>query len=643
MGKKSKKKTVASTKKNEGQEEQKLPKNGKLKKLIKKIKTKKGEILKSNNKEKIAEPAKKTPEESQKGESLNVSAEPKDQKLVTVDRHKLKAAALLIVAACAVVFIGVLLFQKIFRPEYLAEILPADTTVGFVEINIDPNSRQVQQFYKTMENYPVYQKAQLIGLLNVILPAPYEQEIAPWVGRKVGLALIKSINPDGKLNPILLIEAKDSKAAIAFFKSKMVAKTGDELLQENVNGYNVYHYKNGQDLSFTFFNRYLVVATSYQFLKDFVLEKSKSNLALSSEVNFRKVANNLPVSGLAFGYVNVPKLFEVLIKNPVFISRKNQEFIMLQPFLKIFSAEGISVFAENKEFHVQVFSAINKAELNGNAYLTYSDRYDGKLLQLANENPILMVGGHDLHKELGRMEDLFKVGTKANSVIIDGALEYQKEKYFGKDISLEEDIYPLLKSEYLLTVNKNFEEPEYNLFFELNDKNTDLLRVEKIVNAFVKMSAVFEPKIQDVTLPDGTKGQEIIASPEQITRSDSVYNGLNISTIAIGNKGFAIHYTAINNDLAASTNLDSLKQAIDRSQGQNKSNLKNSELYKNSIKSISRSADQVSHLNLAAVFAAFDWNNNQMFNSYLAPFGTISAAKNFFDDGIADLYLVKIL
>ncbi|MFA5829041.1 MAG: hypothetical protein WC843_00890 [Candidatus Gracilibacteria bacterium] len=634
MGKKSKKKTVASTKKNETMIEQEKPKNGKFKKLLKKIKPKKKEL---------DQKAEETTTMSELVSQLEATATPeKKAKLTPENSRKIKGAVLLVISICGLVFVSVLIFQKIFRAQPLAELLPADATVGLLEVNIDGDSSQVQQFYKALANYPLYRKAELIGLLNVVLPATY-QNISPWIGRKAGFVMVKSSTPDGKLNPVLMVEVKDANAAIGFFKTRLMQQSGDELLQENLRGYTLYHYKNSQTISFTFFNKYLVLTSGYDLLKDFINEKSNSNLNLADEVNYRKVANNLPSNGLAFGYVNIPKFFEVLLKNPVFMSRKIQDFNNLQPFLKIFSAAGMTVFAENKEFHIQTFSSINRAELNGNTYLTYSDKYAGKLLELAAENPIMIMGGHDINKELSRMEDLFKAGTKANAVIVQGLLEYQKEKYLGKDISLTDDIFPLLKGEYLVTAQKSFEQPEVNFYLELNDKNSDLLRVEKIVNAFVKMSAIFEPKIQDVTLPDGTKGQEIVASPEQITRSDSVYNGVNISSLAIGDKGFGIHYTALGNVLAVSTSLESLQQSIDRSLGSKKTNLKNSALYKDTIQPIARTADQINELNLGAIFAAFGLNNNKVLSTYLAPFGTISSAKNFFDDGIADLYLIKVL
>lgn len=634
MGKNSKKKTVASTKKSETVTESEKPKNGKFKKLLKKIKPKKHEP---------DQKAEETTTMSDLVSQLEATATPeKKAKLTPANSQKIKGAVLLVISICGLVFVSVLIFQKIFRAQPLAELLPADATVGLLEVNIDGDSSQVQQFYKALASYPVYQKAELIGLLNVVLPATY-QNISPWIGRKAGFVMVKSSTPDGKLNPVLMVEVKDANAAIVFFKTRLMQQSGDELLQENLRGYTLYHYKNSQTISFTFFNKYLVMTSGYDLLKDFVNEKSNSNLNLADEVNYRKVANNLPSNGLAFGYVNIPKFFEVLLKNPVFMSRKIQDFNNLQPFLKIFSAAGMTVFAENKEFHIQTFSSVNRAELNGNTYLTYSDKYAGKLLELAAENPIMILGGHDVNKELSRMEDLFKAGTKANSVIVQGLLEYQKEKYLGKDISLKDDIFPLLKGEYLVTAQKSFDQPEVNFYLELNDKNSDLLRVEKIVNAFVKMSAIFEPKVQDVTLPDGTKGQEIVASPEQITRSDSVYNGVNISSLAIGDKGFGIHYTALGNVLAVSTSLESLQQSIDRSLGSKKTNLKNSALYKDTIQPIARTADQINELNLGAVFAAFGLNNNKVLSTYLAPFGTISSAKNFFDDGIADLYLVKVL
>src|SRR5438105_774799 len=142
MGKKSKNKTVGGTRKTT----EKVEEGEKIKK------PKKHKQFLEKGKQKIAS-LKSIPK------SLKIS----HSKLTELESQKLKGTVLMLVGLFALVFIGIFLFHKIFRPQPLAQLLPADSTVGLVELNIDSGSSQPKQFFELLKNYPVYQKQQLIG------------------------------------------------------------------------------------------------------------------------------------------------------------------------------------------------------------------------------------------------------------------------------------------------------------------------------------------------------------------------------------------------------------------------------------------------------------------------------------------------
>jgi hypothetical protein len=638
MGKKSKKKTIASTRKIEATEElgaQIKPQKEK-KKLIGKLFGKKPHT---------AKPAPAAPVEHPKAEPEKIEthiAKPKKEKrrLSPIQKQKIKGGFLILIGLFALSFIGYFLFGKFFRPQYLAELLPAQETVAVLEINVDGSSSQPRLFYELMKKYPVYQQEGLIKLLHLIIPVDYKKEIEPWLGRHAGLALL---HYESGFQPIIFIESRDHNLTLQSLKNATLSQAKDEVVSSDYKGYKVYTFSMSHSFEFTFINNYLVIANEDKTLNKLIDLFASQQTRLNDDPEYRKVANNLPQGGLAAGYVNYQKLFEAMASDPKFTAQKGQDYLALKPFLNLFTAEGISVFAEKNRFVAQTFTSINKKVLGKDNFLTYNEKYEGKLLSLANENPILFAGGHDLTKELNRIKDIFKSSTNTSSVIFEGLLEAQKEKYFGKDIKLDEDIYPLFTGEYLLTVDNNLEEPDLTLILELKDKNNDVIRLEKLIGEFVKTSGIFTPKIQNVTLPDGTSGQEIVASPEKIDRFDEKYNETAITSLKIGETGWFIYMAYLDDKVVFCTDKDTIKKIINRSQGKVTTNLTTEKYFIDNVRQFIRSADQVYGLKIGALIQASGLNENPAIGAYLLPFTDLSVAKNFFEDGISEVISIQVI
>lgn len=682
MGKKGKKKTVASTKKIEKTPEQ-LEQEKEEKKLLKKIfgtskkrkqkKAKAAEVAAEVKKEEAkAEKVEEDKREIEKREEEKLETEaavkqapakheqekqepakmevhkpkkekkPREPLLSETQKQKFKGAAMVLVGIFMIGFVCYFLYTRLFRPESLAHFLPADSTVGFLEVNIDGDSDQGRKFSKLFEKYPVYQSSNLVQLANLVFPVDYKNDIEPWIGRKIGIVLMKQIQDDNNVKVLMFIENKSSDKTLNFLKSRALANAGDELLTDIYNGYTIYHYKLSQNYSFAFINNYLVMAGNDALLKQ-ILDAQGTGNKLQDDPVFQKVNNNLPPSGIMSGYGNMQKLFETMLKNPLFQGQKAKDILELQPFMKMFAAEGFTLVANDNNLTAQVFEAIDRTQLQGDTYLTYSDKYEGKLLELAGENSIFFAGGHDLYKELKRIGEIFSKGTSIDSTLFNGILEAQKNKYFGKDIAFESDIYPLLKNEYLMTIENNFEQPVVSVFMNLSDKNDDMIRVEKLVNAFINKRAIFSPQIKEVTLPDGTKGQEIVASAEDITRSDAQYNGYNVTSLQLGNMPWSINFAVMDNTLAISTDLTTLHNIIDRKNGKLTTNLRVSDNFTRTVLPVMRTADEVLHIKLGALIPVLGLDQNQAVKPYVEGFNSLTMAKNFFDDGISTLYVIDVL
>lgn len=540
--------------------------------------------------------------------------------------------------------IAIFLQNKFFRPQSIAEFLPSNATVALLDINIDKNTKQVKNFLQLLHKHPIYQPENLISLIGTVLPADYMNNFSPWLGRSIGVALIKPPASHESLKTVFLVETKSSQKTLEFIKEHMLTAGGDEIVRESYKNFDIAGFKSGQNFHFLFIKNYLMLSESADILKQIIDNQSNVSDKLTNNTVYQKIINNLPRGALMSGYFNIDKLFEYAMKNSYLQNLKTKDILALRPFIKIFQADGFVISSNDRNFNIQRFTSIDRGALNNLNYLTYSDQYKAKLLKFSNENPSLLVGGHNLYKEIQRVQEIFTASAKVPNIIFDGLLEAQKQKYFGKEISLRTDVYPLLKNEYLLAIEEGVNEGNQiaTLFLELDKVDNDVSRFEKIVNAFVKTEAIFSPRVHEIILPDGTKGEEIIASSETITKTTLNYENFNITTLQPGNLKWNINYAVIDKILIISNDLGKIKIAIDDKNQKSTVGFTTNKYFQKSIKPLLWSADEFFHFKVDALLKMLGWNENSLIKAYTEPFKNVSATKNFFDDGISTIYLVDI-
>jgi len=656
MAKKTKKKTLASTRplptENKQQEQPE-----KKKKIFPKLFRKSG---KKTAQPKAEKPAKapadissalvapvipsQTPVQEKPAQTAEISAKPKKErrKILGAHRQKIRGGLLMLIGLFSLAFIGWFLFGKMFRPQYIAEILPSGDTLAVLEINTDGAASQPKQFYELMTKYPVYGKDALVKLMTYILPVDFAKDVEPWLGRRVGLALVKAPS-SGQMERIYFVESRDHEMTLKFLKSRALQAANEEVTSRDFKGYKVYGYSVSHLFEFTFINNYLVLAENGKTMES-VLEKiAVGGQKLADDPAYAKATNNLPQGSLVFGYADFRSIYETLSADQDFMARKGQDFMAFKPFLAVFKSAGMTVFAEKDKFAIQSFTNLDKEALKDGEYITFSEKYRGNLLSISGEQPVLLAGGHDLTKEINRLQELFRGGTNTSALIFEGLLEAQKQVYLGKEISLKDDVYPLLTGEYLFTVDNSLEKPQMSLILEMTDKTRDLPRFEKIVNAFQNTSGIFSPKIQTVTLPDGTVGQEIVASPEQVEKYDEKYGAKDLVTLKLGNTGWNIFYAAVEDKLLISTNKDLLKNMIDRADGVMPTSLVSSPFYAKILGPVMSTADEIINIKMGALTQALGLNENEILKPYLLPFANLAVAKNYFTDGISTIYYLEVI
>ena len=148
-------------------------------------------------------------------------------------------------------------------------------------------------------------------------------------------------------------------------------------------------------------------------------------------------------------------------------------------------------------------------------------------------------------------------------------LNAAKNEYFGEEVSLEEDIYPLIEGEYAFAITGNKDDYAFDIILELQDPLRDRDKIEVVVDNFVRKSAILAPKVVEVELEDGTISEEIQTVPEEIARSTEDYHGYEVNILTIGNQPWGIHYLIVDDKLSISTKMEHIQKPLEppRSQG----------------------------------------------------------------------------
>lgn len=565
-------------------------------------------------------------ESDNKGENLSQEKSKKRSSVLSIKNTK-APIFLVFIGLAALVFIGYFLFTKLLRPQFLAELLPEQNTIALVEFTVDQT--QWNDLKEALKPYPVYDLEKARQFFEQVSTLNYQNDIEPWLGRKAGMALVNIGSPES-LQRIYFAESNNHQ--------KTIATLGATTPVTEYQKYPLYQTEKLKGW-FTFINNNLVVASSQEALQDFIDSASLPKLYPSE--TYRKVTNNLPANGAVFVYANLEKSWPLISQ----LNQNAPEWKTLKPFMQLFKAAGVSVKIEKGRIITQIFTSIDKQKMDGKGFIEYPTKYQGGLLSLANEGTLFFTGGHDVTRELSRLETLFQSGTNASALTFDGLLEGQKEHYFGKDISLKDDIYPVLNGEYLVAVDGTLQKPVFNFFLKLEPDNRG--RFDKLLTAFIKTGGIFSPQVKEVTLPDGTKGQEVVAVGQLIKRSDESYNNNTLATLNIGDEGVTAYLAIMNNTLVVSTDKDSLKKIMDRSEGKVTQNLVKDEAFSQNLPLVMKTADETIGLKPQSLLPLIPKSETAdsfraLLASYFEPFVSIMVGKNYFEDGISEIYLITL-
>jgi len=534
---------------------------------------------------------------------------------------------------------GIFMYFKLTRPQSIAELLPANQTVGFVEVTINPNNSQVSEATELLAKYSIYSIDKMEKMLKEKFQLDFSKDIEPWIGRRISFAVLaKDSSPYINFIPVAFLETRDKTKTIDFLKTLALKQGNDSFKETFYKKTPIYKYTLSHDLHFTFINNYLVFSSGEEGVKLIIDAQHSPTPKISSTKNFYKVRDNLPSNHIAFAYSNFELALKSLNHNPKLLKEKMQQLKAFNPYLKLFKAIGFVLVADKPSLKIQQFALLNTDFLSGDGFIKSEKKYNPILPELVEKNIVFYSGGQDLTQQLQRLMEIFKTNQNTDTAVFEGALRNEIARFFGKNINLEEHIYPLLKGEYALVQGVSEKQPDIKLLLELKDSEKDKSRFEALMKNFQKVSAVFAPQEVEIELPDGTKATELVANQEAISADTKIYKGYEIKSINMGEKPWGVHYVVIDHKgktiAIIASQLESIKKSINAAK-EDHDNLTKSSIYSEEVLKQLSYADEIS-------FANIQYFQLKKIRKYLEPFAETVISKNYFTDGISTIYSFRV-
>lgn len=547
---------------------------------------------------------------------------------IKIDKFQIYGAILTIAMMIVLLGVGYVVFRQAFRAQPVAKLLPEDESIYFVELTSSFEHNQLLETLKILEKYPDYAAEKMTEIFEKQFTVNFETEIQPWLGRKIGLATLHSKTHEGQINTIYFAETSNQNLAKAFISERASIQP--------YSGENIYLLADGKEIYFA--GDYMFVTSSQDALKEIVDFDQSDRDALYSSKEYRRIENNLPFNHVAFAFINYEEIDDAVLNEYPALTEHEVSIDMVRPMLKLFNSEGFVLVALEDKFALQSFLNLNTDKLNNPKYATYQEKYESELAGYVSDEAMLFWGGRNLEYQMKRIIESLAGGDLQVMGVFDSVLQNYTNQFFGPEITLSNDIMPLFENEFAMAIEENGDKPIYKLLLEIEYPDKALSSLHDLFDNFAKVGAVYQQKVVSHSLDDGTTYQEIVAVPESVKRSKSMYKDLAIHNIKIGKNNIGFYYTVVSNYAVISNDIKGVKSSIDLiKDGGN--NLRSSDTYGELIEPILRSSDEITYMNFDKLFPLLF---KKEIPEVLLPITALSSGKNYFNDGITTINYLDI-
>lgn len=485
------------------------------------------------------------------------------------------AIRLIIVGGLLSIFIFTFFYYNVIRIPGFPEILPAKETVAYIEFPV------------SMEGLdPLSQH------LNEILKVNWEKEIAPWAGEVAAFAFLKTDSSE-KLLPFLLIQVREIKETLQFLQNYQ--NQNKQIREKQIGSVTAF---STPTLNFALMSDIVIISSSVSGLETILRHQSTVSQMLSRDPHFITIRKN--IGGAIFSYFKPQEIPHAIYSTLSKLIPKMPNFVFAFPAL------GISAEKKGENWQGSSFIVFNKVLKR-----EFITAYRAHLLNVIPPDFELFISGQNFSAQLKKIDALGVENASYRNLEV---LMSQVMREYLPGIAWEQEIMPLIKAEFALTLNSEnvLFITDLNMNGQVSDLLSKMAAIEKIQSAFKKIAARFTPKIKEVILPDASEAAELIPDPTAVKEYYEIFNGVEIKGFLLGKKDGVYH--AVNAEKwFISNNLSLLKKAVLRTQERGP-NLRDSAAYRTFLQPILKNPEL---LGIANVFGGVFSFSKRMYEDHM--------------------------
>jgi hypothetical protein len=446
-------------------------------------------------------------------------------------------------------------FMRLTGLPNVAEILPAEGTSAFITIN-------TEDYLASVEN-----------------PSPLITDLTNTEisGDHIAFAYIQ-----GELVPLIEVNSK--------FKAKNFLETA-------------------QITDYIFLKKFLVM-TPTQTVRT-ALESVNDGAATVESTSWHQNARGrLPYSASAQAFADLRTSRTNLVQLLGEIGYYEPGY--LETILQIFSSGGVSIKMTPEAWDAELFVAVDKDQINGEAFFSHKLKYRKEFIELPSKEYAFEWGGHDLSSQLLQMSELLAILNPSASLFFDGAVQEKAKTYFGSEISLEE-LCLILTDEY---------------YFGWTPGETATLILETDQETAETLKDLFAANYIFSENYSSSNG-EIRATNSNLEGTSAEYNGDRYYRFGVG-ENTLLRLAILEDSSIMSTSEDEFFAILDKIQtGQNLTS-------SSDLGSLLIGADELTAINLAL------FPEEHILRTLLDNFDKISSSRKIFDDGVYSRYSMTL-
>jgi hypothetical protein len=499
----------------------------------------------------------------------------------------------------------------------VTHILPAEKTVAYFELedlSLPPKLGQETVF-------------DLVGL-TAILKKGFGLEIFEikehLAKGRLGMALLKSDTGDNE--PVLFFRVKSQKEVLAFLEGSTLE--GETLIAQGTPAQVIYSFPKSRPFSFSFIGPHLFIAQNPACLETIHKVHRGELPSLNGDASFQKSLANLPGKSWGFGFVDAQQL-QFQAGQPL-----NQ---IVQPLKTVADHFALAVRKEYNGFHFNSLLALNPDALELGKGYSDRTRFHYQLTDYVSSQKLAAyLGGANLADEWQNTLHTLANLNPAYGIILEGLLRAQIQQYFGEEVSLRNDFYPLFENEYAFVLEDLPNgHPGFKLILRHDDRVFAEAKLSKLLDGFRILAAKFAPKLNEFTLPDGTESRELVADPTRLKEYEETYEGYPLRCLDVTDSPYGFCFAITDQLVIIGNHPNTVKDTIDLTASP-KFVLSQNQSFQKVMGNVSAISDEVSYLHIPTLVNVLG-NTPAGFrvNNLLSEFEAVAWVKHYFDDGVS--------